>query len=149
MANADQILSRLAQRIVEARAHELKNKVKDGPGMPITLGDIGFAFEHLLPGLPVSLHVNDHAEQCDCGIDLDVRIDWAGRWAGRVGGLSWVEACMTDNLRDVLRELLNSCAPMILDALIDGVIEAEGAKLKARSPQHDRYPENELDADPV
>jgi hypothetical protein len=59
--------------------------------------------------------------------------------------LEFFPLCMTDNLRDVLCEILNSCTPVILDALIDGVIEAEGSKLKAMSGQHDRNSVNPLD----
>lgn len=136
-ANADKILSQLASRIVEARSHELKNRADAGTKKPITLRDIRFGFGRPLPGLPVSLRVNNHAEQCDCGIEVDVGLDWDGRWSQRVGGLRWAEARLEADLRDVLRELLNSCAPTILDALIDGVIDGERNRLAAKSRQRD------------
>lgn len=131
LANADEVLSRLAARIVEARSHESRNRTDEGTQTPITLGDMGFGFGRPLPGLPVSLRINDHAEQCAFGIEIDVGLEWAGRCSKRVGGLRWAEARRTDELRDVLRELLNSCAPVILDALIDGVIESERERLSA------------------
>jgi hypothetical protein len=130
-ANSDMILSHLAARIVEARSMDQENRKSCQSEKPVTIRDIGFA--HRLPGLPVSLRVNNHKEQCDCGVEVDVRLDWAGRSAGRVGGLRWAEARMGSHLRDVLSELLNSCAPMIIDAMIDRVIEAERRRMGTRT----------------
>lgn len=124
-ANVDRELEHLAKRIVEARSHELQYAK---PGRVITLDDLWFGQDLPLPGLPVSLCVNDHTDQCDCGVEIDVHLDWTGRWSGRQGGLRWTEANRKDDLRDVLRELLNSCSPMIIDAIIDGVIEAKHAE---------------------
>ena len=132
-ANADDLLEQFADMIVDARSQELSHRLNSKPMPAVTLADFGFASEWPLPGLPVSLRINDHAEQCGCGIEIDVGLNWAGRWSGRVGGLRWMEAHRDDDLRDVLRELLNSCAPTIIDALIEGVIEVERERLKARA----------------
>ena len=131
-ANADDLLEQFADMIVDARSQELSHRLNSKPMPAVTLADFGFASEWPLPRLPVSLCINNHTEQCGCGIEIDVGLSWNGRWAGRSGGVRWTEARRNDDLRDVLRELLISCAPVIIDALIEGIVEAKRTKMEGK-----------------